>query len=80
MTFRSHMFVTTNKLSPEQHHHNLVPVEHKTFHHGNEQDTRATLDREAAKYRDTTETHSTTHSTETAPVVTGERSKSLKPQ
>ncbi|KAF4945416.1 hypothetical protein FGADI_11918 [Fusarium gaditjirri] len=58
---------------PEQHHHNLVPVEHKTFHHGNEQETRATLDREAAKYRDTTETHRTTHSTETAPVLTGER-------
>ncbi|EXL64406.1 hypothetical protein FOPG_19329 [Fusarium oxysporum f. sp. conglutinans race 2 54008] len=58
---------------PEQHHHNLVPVEHKTFHHGKEEDTRATLEREAAKYRDTTETHSTTHSTETAPTVSGER-------
>ncbi|KAK2676234.1 hypothetical protein RAB80_008420 [Fusarium oxysporum f. sp. vasinfectum] len=65
--------ITHKETLPEQHHHNLVPVEHKTFHHGNEQDTRATLDREAAKYRDTTETHSTTHSTETAPVLTGER-------
>ncbi|KAF4421131.1 hypothetical protein FACUT_11069 [Fusarium acutatum] len=65
--------IAHKEILPEQHHHNLVPVEHKTFHHGNEQDTRATLDREAAKYRDTTETHSTTHSTEAAPVVTGER-------
>ncbi|KAF5693462.1 hypothetical protein FDENT_1997 [Fusarium denticulatum] len=65
--------ITHKETLPEQHHHNLVPVEHKTFHHGNEQDTQATLDREAAKYRDTTETHSTTHSTEAAPVVTGER-------
>ncbi|ENH73982.1 hypothetical protein FOC1_g10011303 [Fusarium oxysporum f. sp. cubense race 1] len=65
--------ITHKETLPEQHHHNLVPVEHKTFHHGNEQDTRATLDREAAKYRDTTETHSTTHSTETAPILTGER-------
>ncbi|KAM0506519.1 hypothetical protein ACHAP8_001559 [Fusarium lateritium] len=58
---------------PEQHHHDLKAVQHKEFHHGNEQDTRATLDREAAKYRDTTETHATTHSTEAAPTVTGER-------
>jgi hypothetical protein len=58
---------------PEQHHHNLMPVQHKEFHHEDEQQTRATLDREAAKYRDTTETHSTTHSAETAPTLTGER-------
>ncbi|RKL47503.1 hypothetical protein BFJ72_g1735 [Fusarium proliferatum] len=70
--------ITHKETLPEQHHHNLIPVEHKTFHHGNEQDTRATLDREAAKYRDTTETHSTTHSTEAAPVVTGERTKTLE--
>ncbi|RKK90773.1 hypothetical protein BFJ68_g16368 [Fusarium oxysporum] len=60
-------------VTQEHHHHNLVPVEHKTFHHGKEEDTRATLEREAAKYRDTTETHSTTYSTETAPTVSGER-------
>ncbi|KAI8648655.1 hypothetical protein NCS57_01477300 [Fusarium keratoplasticum] len=65
--------ITHKETLPEQHHHNLIPVEHKTFHHGNEQETRATLDREAAKFRDTTETHSTTHSSTTAPVVTGER-------
>ncbi|GKU19860.1 unnamed protein product [Fusarium langsethiae] len=58
---------------PEQHHHNLAPVQHKEFHHGDEQQTKATLDREAAKFRDTSETHSTTHSAETAPTVTGER-------
>ena len=67
------MSAYTNQYSPEQHHHNLVPVQHKEFHHGDDQQTRATLDREAAKYRDTTETHSTTHSAETAPTVTGER-------
>ncbi|KAJ4160568.1 hypothetical protein NW754_003687 [Fusarium falciforme] len=65
--------ITHKETLPEQHHHNLIPVEHKTFHHGNEQETRATLDREAAKFRDTSETHSTTHSSTTAPVVTGER-------
>ncbi|KAM0218425.1 hypothetical protein ACHAQI_001617 [Fusarium lateritium] len=58
---------------PEQHHHNMVPVEHKEFHHGNEQETRATLDREAARFKDTSTTHNTTRSAETAPVMTGER-------
>lgn len=51
----------------------MAPVEHKEFHHGNERDTRATLEREAAKFKDTTTTHNTTRSAETAPVVTGER-------
>ncbi|PNP56021.1 hypothetical protein FNYG_15400 [Fusarium nygamai] len=67
------MFVLTSMRAPAQHHYNLVPVEHKTFHHDKEADTRANLEREAARYRDTTETHSTTHSTETAPTVSGER-------
>ncbi|RGP77611.1 hypothetical protein FLONG3_4184 [Fusarium longipes] len=58
---------------PEQHHHNMAPVQHKEIHHGNQQDTRATLDREAAKFRDTSETHTTTRSSEVAPTVTGER-------
>ncbi|KAF5013830.1 hypothetical protein FDECE_187 [Fusarium decemcellulare] len=65
--------ITHKETLPEQHHHNLIPVEHKTFHHGSEQETRATLEREAAKYKDTSETHSTTHSSTTAPVVSGER-------
>ncbi|RSM20057.1 hypothetical protein CDV31_001136 [Fusarium ambrosium] len=65
--------ITHKETLPEQHHHNLIPVEHKTFHHDNEQETRATLDREAAKFRDTSETHSTTHTSTTAPVITGER-------
>ncbi|KAM0274445.1 hypothetical protein ACHAQH_007819 [Verticillium albo-atrum] len=58
---------------PEKHSHNIIPVEHKTFEHGNEQDVRAKLDADAAKYRDTTTTHDTTQSTSVNPVVAGER-------
>ncbi|KAL2875157.1 hypothetical protein SGCOL_009588 [Colletotrichum sp. CLE4] len=58
---------------PEKHHHNVVPVAHKTFDHGNERETKDTLDREHAKFRDTSTTHETTHTSTTAPVVTGER-------
>ncbi|KAL3293793.1 allergen [Colletotrichum asianum] len=58
---------------PEQHHHNMIPTQHKTFNHGNESETRDTLDREAAKFKNTSTTHETTHTSHTAPVVTGER-------
>lgn len=47
---------------PEQHTHNVLPTEHKTFKHGNEQELRDTLARDAAKYKDTSVTHGTTHS------------------
>lgn len=61
------------KCSPEQHHHKVLPVEHKTFHHGSQRETRDTLDREAAQFKDSSVTHPTTHSTSTAPAATGER-------
>ncbi|KAF4977509.1 hypothetical protein FZEAL_5988 [Fusarium zealandicum] len=57
----------------EQHHHNVVPVQHKEFHHGKDQETRDTLDREAARFKDTSTTHTATQSSTTAPVVSGER-------
>ncbi|KAF6810822.1 allergen [Colletotrichum plurivorum] len=59
--------------SPEKHHHNMAPTTHKEINHGNERETRDTLDREAAKFKNTSVTHNTTHSSSTAPVVTGER-------
>ncbi|KAL0936318.1 allergen [Colletotrichum truncatum] len=58
---------------PEKHHHNIVPTQHKTFEHGNESETRNMLDREAAKFKNTSTIHETSHSTTTAPAVTGER-------
>jgi len=58
---------------PEQHTHNMIPVEHKTFEHGNQSDVKATLDRDAAKYTNTSVKHDTTHSASVAPVIAGER-------
>ncbi|KAJ0163850.1 hypothetical protein CTA2_2265 [Colletotrichum tanaceti] len=58
---------------PEKHHHNVVPVAHKTYEHGNETETKNTLDREHAKFKDTSVTHDTTHTSTAAPVVAGER-------
>lgn len=58
---------------PEQHHHNIVPVEHRSFEHGNERDVKATLERDAAQFKNKSVTHETTHSSTTAPVVAGER-------
>ncbi|KAF3352540.1 hypothetical protein HYQ45_000603 [Verticillium longisporum] len=57
----------------EKHTHNIVPVEHKSFEHGNDKDVRAKLDADAAQYRDTSTTHDTTHSSSVNPVVAGER-------
>ncbi|GJC88921.1 hypothetical protein ColLi_11759 [Colletotrichum liriopes] len=58
---------------PEKHHHNVVPVTHKTIEHGNDRETKDVLDREHAKFKNTSTTHDTTHSSTAAPVVTGER-------
>ncbi|KAJ9130718.1 Allergen [Pleurostoma richardsiae] len=57
---------------PEKHVHNVAPVEHKKFEHGSDRDIRSTLERDAAKYKDTTVRHDTTHTASTAPVVEGE--------
>ncbi|GKT40277.1 uncharacterized protein ColSpa_00458 [Colletotrichum spaethianum] len=58
---------------PEKHHHNVVPVAHKTVEHGNDRETKDILDREHAKFKNTSTTHETTHTSTAAPVVTGER-------
>ncbi|GKT89534.1 allergen protein [Colletotrichum tofieldiae] len=58
---------------PEKHHHNVVPVTHKTIEHGNDRETKDVLDREHAKFKNTSTTHDTTHTSTAAPVVTGER-------
>jgi len=65
--------IKAKEVLPEQHTHNIIPVEHKKVEHGNDQDLRAALDRDANKYRDTSVTHGTTHSTSAAPVVESER-------
>jgi hypothetical protein len=57
---------------PEKHTHNMIPVEHREFHHENESETKERLAREAAKFRDTTTTTETHHTQAHAGVATGE--------
>jgi len=57
---------------PEKHLHNVVPIEEREFHHENEEETRARLAREAAKFKDTTTVLETHHTQAAAPTVTGE--------
>jgi len=57
---------------PEKHAHNMVPVEHREFHHDNESETKERLAREAAKFKDTTTTHQTQHTQAALPVAVGE--------
>ncbi|KAK2010673.1 allergen [Colletotrichum eremochloae] len=58
---------------PEKHHHNVVPIAHKNFNHEDTKETKHTLEREQAKFKDSSVTHDTTHTSTAAPVVTSER-------
>lgn len=57
---------------PEQHHHNIIPVEHRTHDHRNKQETESHLQREAAQFKDESVRHDMKHSTGAAPSVAGE--------
>lgn len=57
---------------PEKHSHNMIPVEHREFHHDNENETKERLAREAAKFKDTTSTVETHHTQAALPTATGE--------
>ncbi|KAL7940283.1 hypothetical protein V8C42DRAFT_337980 [Trichoderma barbatum] len=66
--------VTTKEVLPEKHSYKVLPTEQKTFEHGNDKHIESFLNRDAAKYKDTSVVHRTTHETATeAPVVAGER-------
>lgn len=60
---------------PEKHTHNTVPVEHKTIEHGNKEDVKAALKRDAENYVNTSTTHDTKQTATAAPVVEGERTQ-----
>jgi len=64
--------VTDRQILPEQHTHNLVAVEHRSFDHGNAAEVEARLAREAAQFKDERVIGSTTHTHSVAPVIAGE--------
>lgn len=64
--------VSHQEVIPEKHTHNLAPQVQKEFHHDNQEETRRNVESELGRFRDTSVTHNTTHSTQAAPAVTGE--------
>ncbi|KAL6878559.1 hypothetical protein J3F83DRAFT_758450 [Trichoderma novae-zelandiae] len=59
---------------PEKHHQRVLPTEHRSLEHGSDKDVHNFLDRDAAKYKDTSVVHDKTHETHAeAPIVAGER-------
>jgi len=47
--------VYDREVLPEQHHHNIIPVEHRSFEHGNDAAVKERLAQEQAQFRNTTE-------------------------
>ena len=57
---------------PEKHLHQMAAVQERSFDHENPEQTRAKLEREAARFKDTSTTHETRVSSATAPTIEGE--------
>ncbi|KIX97165.1 uncharacterized protein Z520_07279 [Fonsecaea multimorphosa CBS 102226] len=64
--------LTHTERLPEKHHHNILPVEHREFHHDNEEDTKQKITTELGRFKDHSVTHDTHHTQAAAPTVTGE--------
>jgi len=56
---------------PEQHHHNVIPVEHREHHHGKDREVEAALASHTSKFRDEREVLPV-QTTQAANVVVGE--------
>lgn len=61
--------ISHQEVLPEKHHHNMMPTEHREYRHGDEDATKARLSKEQSQFKDTSTTHETTFSQETAPTV-----------
>jgi len=64
--------ISHQEVKPEVHTHNMLPVQHKKFEHGDESKTREFLEKEAAKFKNEVETLETKFTSMTAPIVEGE--------
>jgi hypothetical protein len=64
--------ILDKEVLPTQHHANIIPVEHRSYEHGNNDEVEARLAKERAQYRDTVEKVEGATTREIAPVVAGE--------
>jgi len=64
--------LTAQEVLPEKHTHNILPAEHREFHHDDESRTKERLAAEMANFKNQTIQHETRHTQSAAPTVTGE--------
>lgn len=64
--------VKDREVLPEQHKHNIVGVEERSYEHGSPKDVEAKLAAEKAKFRDERVVGDTEHTHSVAPTVGGE--------
>ncbi|ETI28667.1 hypothetical protein G647_01118 [Cladophialophora carrionii CBS 160.54] len=64
--------LTHQERLPEKHTHNILPAEHREFHHDDESATKERLAAEMANFKSHSTTHETVHTQAAAPTVTGE--------
>lgn len=57
---------------PEKHVHNVLPTEHREFHHENEGEARRKLESELGAFKDTKRVENVHETRSAAPAVTGE--------
>ena len=64
--------VKHQEVLPEQHHHNVAGVEHRSFEHGDDGQVKSRLEQEQSQFRDTSQRVDGERTTAAAPTVTGE--------
>lgn len=65
--------IAAKETLPEQHTHNMAPVQEKRIQHENPNEIQSKLQQEAGKFKNTTVTRDTSHSTSTTADAVGER-------
>jgi hypothetical protein len=56
---------------PEQHHHNIIPVEHKTFEHDDAEKIKRSLDEERAQFFNTSQRVEGQQTASIVPIIEG---------
>jgi len=64
--------VQDRQILPEEHSHNMIPVEHRNFEHGDSREVEERLKREAAQFTHTQETAATRETRTVSPTIAGE--------
>ncbi|KAI9830625.1 MAG: hypothetical protein M1819_005435 [Sarea resinae] len=64
--------VQARETLPEEHTHNLVPVEHRHVEHGNDAQVKSRLEQEAAQFKDTRTVGDVHQTSAAAPTIAGE--------